>query len=167
MNMTLNSPRSVDAASNSEIVPYSDRELTNDIDRVRRAWKTYTHDRRRDGVYRFLKSIFELLVAWQAQNRADSRVRRALYHSGCQVPKPFELVAALITVAAHPKTIDRRTVAKWSRVLRYAAEFKNPSKSLKRFIVGRGGVNGCAALFTRRLGRKSRCKSALLASSIE
>ncbi len=45
--------------------------------------------------------------------------------------------------------------SKWSRVLRFAAEFKNPDEPLGDFIKRKGGINECAARFGRRLGRKA------------
>ena len=38
-----------------------------------------------------------------------------------------------------------------SRVLRYAAEYKDLDEPLRDFIVRRGGINKCAARFARRL----------------
>jgi hypothetical protein len=45
---------------------------------------------------------------------------------------------------------DDRMRSKWSRVLRYAAEFKNLDEELGDFIKRRGGLNRCAARFARR-----------------
>ena len=66
-------------------------------------------------------------------------------------PDPF---AAVILCTADPEKADFRTRSKWSRVLRYAAEFKDHSESLGDFIKRKGGINKCAARFTRRLGRR-------------
>ena len=43
--------------------------------------------------------------------------------------------------------------SKWSRALRFAAEFKPLDEPLRDFIKRKGGINECAARFTRRLGR--------------
>jgi hypothetical protein len=43
--------------------------------------------------------------------------------------------------------------SKWSRVLRYAAEFKDLDEPLGDFIKRKGGINGCASRFARHLGR--------------
>jgi len=53
-----------------------------------------------------------------------------------------------------------RMRSKWSRVLRYAAEYKDLDEPLRDFIKRRGGVNECAARFARRLGRGSQYRAA-------
>ena len=59
-------------------------------------------------------------------------------------PEPF---AAVILCTSDPNKVDDRTRSKWSRVLRYAAEFKDLDELLADFIKCRGGVNKCAARF--------------------
>jgi hypothetical protein len=48
---------------------------------------------------------------------------------------------------------DNRTWSKWSRVMRYAAAYKPDSEPLHRFIQRKGGINACAAPFSRCMGR--------------
>jgi len=45
--------------------------------------------------------------------------------------------------------------SKWSRALRFAAEYKDLDEQLRNFIKRKGGINKCAARFARRLGRRS------------
>ena len=59
----------------------------------------------------------------------------------------------MIFCTADPDKVDDRTRSKWSRVLRYAAEFKDLDEPLRDFIKRKGGINKCAARFARRLGR--------------
>jgi hypothetical protein len=61
--------------------------------------------------------------------------------------------AAFIRCTADPAKADKRTRSKWSRVMRYAAEHKLNSEPLDRFVKRKGGINACAARFSRRLGR--------------
>jgi hypothetical protein len=42
---------------------------------------------------------------------------------------------------------------KWSRLMRYAGVYKPDSEPLDQFIMRKGGINECAARFTRALGR--------------
>jgi hypothetical protein len=44
---------------------------------------------------------------------------------------------------------------KWSRVLRCAAEYKTNAEPLAAFVQRKGGINECAARFTRCGGRHS------------
>jgi hypothetical protein len=43
--------------------------------------------------------------------------------------------------------------SKWSRVMRYAAAYKPDSEPLDQFVRRKGGINACAARFSRRMGR--------------
>jgi hypothetical protein len=61
--------------------------------------------------------------------------------------------AAIILCTSDPGKVDKRTRSKWSRVLRYAAEYKPSSEPLAAFIQRKGGINKCAVRFTRYLGR--------------
>jgi hypothetical protein len=62
--------------------------------------------------------------------------------------------AAIIRCTADPAKADKRTRSKWSRVLRYAAVYKPGSEALGQFIQRKGGINACAALFSRCLGAR-------------
>jgi hypothetical protein len=64
--------------------------------------------------------------------------------------EPF---AALILCTADRQKVDKRTRSKWSRVLRYSAEYKLHGESLAAFVRRKGGINKCAERFTRCLGR--------------
>jgi hypothetical protein len=59
----------------------------------------------------------------------------------------------VIRCTGDPAKADKRTRSKWSRVLRYAAAYNSDSESLGQFIQRRGGINACAARFSRCLGR--------------
>ena len=61
--------------------------------------------------------------------------------------------AAIIRCTADPGKADKRTRSKWSRMMRYAAAYKPVSEPLQQFIRRKGGINACAARFSRCLGR--------------
>jgi hypothetical protein len=63
--------------------------------------------------------------------------------------EPF---AAIILATADRQKVDKRTRSKWSRALRYAAERKTHSEPLAAFVRRKGGINKCAARFSRCLG---------------
>lgn len=58
--------------------------------------------------------------------------------------------SAVIMCTAQTAKGDRRTVSKWSRALRYAAQFKKEAVSLRDFVKCGGGINACAASWSRR-----------------
>ena len=87
------------------------------------------------------------------EGRAVNRASRALHlrgYSSVRQPEPF---AVVIYCTADRGKVDERTRSKWSRVLRYAAQYKDLDEPLRDFIKRKGGINKCAARFTRRLGR--------------
>ena len=53
-------------------------------------------------------------------------------------PEPF---AAVILCTADRDKVDERTRSKWSRVLRFAADFKDLDERLRDFIKRKGGIN--------------------------
>ena len=83
----------------------------------------------RDAIYRYLATVFEMVAWWDLEGKAVKRAHRALRlraHNSVREQEPF---AALILCTSDPGKVDDRTRSKWSRVLRYAAEF-NAGKNL-------------------------------------
>jgi hypothetical protein len=68
--------------------------------------------------------------------------------------------AAIIRCTADPAKADKRTRSKWSRAMRYATVYKPGSEPLAQFIRRKGGINACAARFTRWLGRTASSRTA-------
>ena len=95
----------------------------------------------------------ETVVVWAKENRAVKRARRALHlrgYSSVREPEPF---AAVILCTSGPERLDARMRSKWSRVLRYAAEFKDLDEPLADFLKRQGGINACVARYARHLRR--------------
>jgi hypothetical protein len=84
------------------------------------------------------------------------RARRALCLQRLEVSDREAPFAAVIRCTADPAKADKRTRSKWSRVMRYAAAYKPDAEPLDHFIKRKGGINACAARFSRRLGRGAR-----------
>ena len=117
--------------------------------RLEGEWEDYQGRRGRDGIYSYLTAVFELVSWWATDGRAVARAGRALHlrgHHSDREPEPF---AAVILCTAERDKVDDRTRSKWSRVLRYAAEYKDLDEPLRAFIKRKGGINKCA----ERLGR--------------
>ena len=81
------------------------------------------------------------------------RARRALRLGRLEVSGREDPFAAVIRCTADPTKADKRTRSKWSRVLRDAVDHKPGSEPLDRFVRRKGGINACAARFSRSLGR--------------
>ena len=135
-------------------IPLSTEALRANFLRLQNEWETYQGTRDRDAVYGYLTAVFELVSWWAQEGRAVNRAHRALHqrgYSSIREPEPF---ASIIRSTSDPEKVDDRTRSKWSRVLRYAAEFKDLAEPLGDFIKRKGGINKCAARFARRWAQK-------------
>jgi hypothetical protein len=134
-------------------IAYSRDALRQDLSRVRLAWDHCQATRDRNAIYGYLSAVFDLVMWWAAEDRAISRARWALQLQHLDLPTTDEPFAAIILCTADRDKVDKRTRSKWSRVLRYAAEYKSTSEPLAAFVRCKGGINKCAERFTRCLGR--------------
>jgi hypothetical protein len=138
-------------------IGFSTEALKANLSRLEDEWETYQNTRDRDGIYQYLAAVFELVMWWKHEQKAMEYAHRALWlrghHTLVKEPEPF---AAVIYCTADPKKVDYRTRSKWSRVLRYVADYKDLDESLRGFIKRKGGINKCATRYTRRLGRGAR-----------
>jgi hypothetical protein len=134
-------------------IPYTTQALRHDLTRLRNAWEECLASRERDAIYTYLTAVFELVAWWAAADRAVGRARWALQLHGLDLPTTDEPFAAIIRCTSDPGKVDKRTRSKWSRVLRYAAEYKTNSEPLAAFVRRKGGINKCAARFARCFGR--------------
>jgi hypothetical protein len=122
---------------------------------VRNAWEDCQASRDRDAIYGYLSAVFGLVMWWAAEGRAVSRARWALQIQGADLPTTDEPFAAIILATADRKKVDKRTRSKWSRVMRYAMEYKPVAEPLAAFVRRKGGINECAGRFTHCLGRRN------------
>jgi hypothetical protein len=139
-----------DIWANVPNIPYTDESLRQDMKRLSMAWNECQNTRRRDAVFDFLQAIFDVVGVWMAEGQAERRAQRALRFVDYKTlprDEPFAVVLRCTT------SLDRRSRSKLSRVLRYAHHYKDNRESLERFLKRNGGINSCAAKYTRRLGR--------------
>jgi hypothetical protein len=87
------------------------------------------------------------------------RARRALRLQRLDISDREDSFAAVIRCTADRAKAENRTRSKWSRVMRYAAAYKPSSESLAEFIQRKGGINACAARFSRCQGRSQAMRS--------
>ena len=126
-------------------VPYCKTALRHDLSRVRIAWEACQSSRDRNAIYPYLSAVFDLVMWWAAEE---------LQRQGVNLPTTDEPFAAVIFFTSDPEKVDKRTRSKWSRVMRYAMEYKPSAEPLAQFVRRKGGINRCAARFTRCLGRR-------------
>jgi len=139
--------------SPNEAIPYSSAALRQDLQRVRDIWDDCQAIRDRDAIYGYLTAVYGLVAVWNAEGREVERARRALRLQRLEISEREDPFAAVIRCTADAAKVDKRTRSKWSRVMRYAAVYKPDSEPLDEFIRRKGGINACAARFTRCMGR--------------
>jgi hypothetical protein len=134
--------------------------LRQDLQRVRGVWDDCQANRDRNAIYGYLTAVYGLVAVWAAEGRENDRARRALRLRRLEVTKREVPFASIIRCTADPAKAEKRTRSKWSRVLRYAAVYKPDSEPLDRFIRRKGGINACAARFTRCRGPVASSRTA-------
>jgi hypothetical protein len=134
-------------------IRFSSEAMRVNLLRLQNEWEEVQVSRDRSAIYQYLAAVFETVMVWAKEDKAVSRAGRALHlrgHRSIRKPEPF---AAVILCTSDPHKVDERTRSKWSRALRYAADYKDLNEPLCDFIKRQGGLNACASRFTRRLGR--------------
>jgi hypothetical protein len=135
-------------------IEFSTEALKANLLRLENEWSDYQSSRNRDGIYPYLTAVFALVLWWKHERKDGEYARRALWLKGhwsvATAPEPF---ASVILCTADRMIVDDKARSKWSRVLRYAAEYKDLDEPLQCFIKRKGGINRCAARYARRLGR--------------
>ena len=116
----------------------------------------FQSNRDRSAIYAYLHQVY-MQVDWWSKNPKEKEAElKAFRDANPNLNLPTDEYAVVIMCTADPKKVDAKTRSKWSRVLRYAAEFK-PEKELQRhFLQRKGGINKCASRYARRLRRNAR-----------
>jgi hypothetical protein len=99
--------------------------------------------------------VFDLVMHYKVRRRTT----RLLRHAFKFADRPFNKNADLFTAVIHctcGNTLDAKTISKYARALRYASRRKEPDMRLKTFMKEAGGVNACATLYAKQLGRNNR-----------
>ena len=134
-------------------IPFSADAMRANPLRLQNEWEAVQASRDRNAIYGYLAAVFELVTWWGRREGQSTVLSRALHLRGLNSIREPEPFAAVIFCTADPDKADYRIRSKWSRVLRYAAEFKDLDEPLRDFIKRKGGINACAARFGCRLGR--------------
>jgi hypothetical protein len=121
------------------------------LDNVSGACNAFRETRSRDAVYSYLRAVFWIVKYYSKRDRTKRLIRAAYRFAGLPFDLNAEPFATVMRCTCKGK-IDNKTISKWSRALRYAARFKKRTP-LGTFIKSQGGINACAAFFTKRLGR--------------
>jgi len=135
----------------SKIASIFDPSVEDDLAKARTAWAKYQSTRKRDAVYSYLSSVFEIVVGWKEQRRAEASSLQALIvtnqRDAIGIEEPF---AVVICCTSEAGKLDIKTRSKWSRALRYAEQFKPDNQDLAEFIKSKGDINECAHKWSNR-----------------
>jgi hypothetical protein len=140
------------------VIPYSAAALRQDLERLRGIWEDCQATRDRNAIYGYLTAVYGLVAWWAAEGREIDRARRALRLQRLEVSDREDAFASVIRCTADPAKADKRTRSKWSRVMRYAAVYKPDSEPLDQFTQRKGGINACAARFSRCMDRNGAAR---------
>jgi hypothetical protein len=145
------------------IIGPSNSTIDDELAQVRIAWRKFQSSRKRDAVYWYLSALCETVRWWRKDQRVKASSRQALRATGRAAKiRNLEPFGIIILCTSDPHKVDAKTRSKWSRLLRYAKQFKPDTKRLAEFVKGQGGINECAARWsdrTRRTGEKSLSRS--------
>jgi hypothetical protein len=117
--------------------------------RVREIWRESRRRHDRFSIYQYWTAVFDLVMVWQAEDRAVERAKRALRLKGREGGDNVEPFAAVIRCTSSRKKVDAKARSKWDHALMFAAEYKAPSEPLDHFIRRHRGINACAAELSR------------------
>lgn len=142
----------------SPSVPFSTSALQANLSRLENKWETCQSTRDRNAIFGYLGDVFDLVAWWKVEGSEHTNAARALRLRGhrllLRTPEPFAAVIMSTSEA------DEKTRSKWSRVLRYASEYKGRPEALFDFIKRKGGINACAARYASCIARQSSCRPA-------
>jgi hypothetical protein len=98
-----------------------------------------------------LTAVFSIVQHYRWKGRTKKLIRRAFEFGELPFDKNADPFAVIIRCTCEQQ-LDRKTVSKWSRALRYVAQVRKRIP-VKTFMKNRGGVNACADLYAKQLGR--------------
>jgi hypothetical protein len=135
----------------SKIASIFDPSVEDDLAKARTAWAQYQSTRKRDAVYSYLSAVFEIVVGWKEQRRAEASSLQALIVTNqCGAIGTDEPFAVVICCTSEAGKLDVKTRSKWSRALRYVEQFKPDTQDLAEFIKSKGDINECAHKWSNR-----------------
>jgi hypothetical protein len=127
-------------------------DIKNALTDICQAWDDFQTSRDRNAVYRYLRNVYSVVTRCRSRRQIRALVRRACDFAGLACDKAADPFTTVIRCTSE-KSLDYRTVSKWSRALRYAAYRKRAPRMLEDFMKATGGINACASRYTKVLGK--------------
>jgi hypothetical protein len=98
--------------------------------------------KRRFGLYRYLRDVYELYLDLRSRRAARTAARRIAKICKLSTQRKSHPIRILIEASAGPE--DSRQKSRWTQALRYALGWQQPAKRLKWFFQVNGGIAGSA-----------------------
>jgi hypothetical protein len=128
--------------------------LRQRLEKIRDAWDDFQASRARDAVYGYLGAVFAIVEHYKVWRRTNKLLRHAFEFAEQPLDRNADPFTAVIRCTCDDN-VDNKTISKWARALRYASRHKKPKMRLKTFMKDAGGVNACAAGYSKLRRRSS------------
>jgi hypothetical protein len=112
--------------------------------------------KRRFGVYRYLRDVYELYLELRFKRSARKATRRIAKIFHLSIQRKSHPIRILIEASAGPE--DNRAKSRWTQALRYAYGWRQPGNKLKLTLETSGGISGCARKYAELQGRRKPTK---------
>ena len=112
--------------------------------------------KRRFGLYRYLRDVYELYLELRSSRMARTATRRIAKLFHLSIKKKSHPIRILIEASAGPE--DSRQKSRWSQALKYAYGWRQPANRLKWLFKRTGGIAGCARKYANLQARRKPTK---------
>lgn len=127
----------------------TDDYLRRKIRQLEKSAAKHRHDtrpgKRRFGVYRYLRDVYELYLELRSRRVARKATRQIRKLAGLAIRKNSHPIRVLIEASAGLE--DARQKSRWTQALRYASGWRQPASKLKWFFQVNGGIAGSAGKY--------------------
>ena len=112
--------------------------------------------KRRFGLYRYLRDVYELYLELRFKRSARKATRRIAKIFHLSIQRKSHPIRILIEASAGPE--DNRAKSRWTQALRYAYGWRQPGNKLKLTLETSGGISGCARKYAELQARRKATK---------
>jgi hypothetical protein len=120
--------------------------------------------KRRFGLYRYLRDVYELYFALRLERSARRATQRIAKISKLSIKKKSHPIRILIEASAGPE--DARQKSRWTQALKYAYGWQQPANRLKWTLETNGGISGCARKYADLQVRRKPTKRVTTAGPV-
>jgi hypothetical protein len=120
--------------------------------------------KRRFGVYRYLRDVYELYLELRFKRSARKATRRIAKIFHLSIQRKSHPIRILIEASAGPE--DNRAKSRWTQALRYAYGWRQPGNKLKLTLETSGGISGCARKYADLQARRKATKIMTIAGPV-